>query len=72
MAQTSWLKYVRYERSQRGCVQLIVLLGAQPALTSAALPLPSVEQCVLFNHFIEITLPEERTNNSNFLIGGES
>jgi hypothetical protein len=48
-------------------MNIMCLLGAQPVVTSAALPLPSVEQCVLFNCFIEITLPEERTNNSYFL-----
>jgi hypothetical protein len=44
---------------------MMFLLGAQP-FDNAALPPPSVEHCIMFNDFIEITLPEERTNNSYF------
>jgi hypothetical protein len=42
------------------------LLCAHP-FTIAALPPPTVKQVCWVNIFIEITLPEERRNSSNFL-----
>jgi hypothetical protein len=52
--------------AQRVVFPFMFLLCAH-LFTIAALPQPSVEHCIMFNDLIEITLPEERRNNSNFL-----